>query len=145
MSFAMNFKKFLVIVLAGVALTACATQKKSTGQMQSDVYTGTDTTFQMNSLSDNTIYHWRIKAIDIAGNEIYNNNGMFTFIIQTTEQKENITLSAPYPNPFPLLTSSVQNTRLKIVLNVFWVLMVKVELLVLLVMWVVGVLNTQNI
>ena len=43
MSFAMNFKKFLVIVLAGVALTACATQKKSTGQLQSDVYTGTDT------------------------------------------------------------------------------------------------------
>jgi len=43
MSFAMNFKKFLVIVLAGVALTACATQKKPTGQMQSDVYTGTDT------------------------------------------------------------------------------------------------------
>ena len=43
MRFAMNFKKFLVIVLAGVALTACATQKKQTGQMQSDVYTGTDT------------------------------------------------------------------------------------------------------
>ena len=43
MSFEMNFKKFLVIVLAGVALTACATQKKSTGQLQSDVYTGTDT------------------------------------------------------------------------------------------------------
>ena len=43
MSFATNFKKFLVIVLAGVALTACATQKKSTGQLQSDVYTGTDT------------------------------------------------------------------------------------------------------
>ena len=43
MRFAMNFKKFLVIVLAGVVLTACATQKKQTGQMQSDVYTGTDT------------------------------------------------------------------------------------------------------
>ena len=43
MGFAMNFKKFLVIVLAGVVLTACATQKKQTGQMQSDVYTGTDT------------------------------------------------------------------------------------------------------
>ena len=39
----MNFRKFLVIVLAGVASTACATQKKQTGQMQSDVYTGTDT------------------------------------------------------------------------------------------------------
>ena len=44
MSFAVNFKKFLVICLAGAVLTACATQKKaSTGQMQSDVYTGTDT------------------------------------------------------------------------------------------------------
>ena len=43
MNFAVNFKRFLVVVLAGVALTACATQKKSTGQMQSDVYTGTDT------------------------------------------------------------------------------------------------------
>ena len=43
MNLALNFKKFLVIALAGVALTACATQKKSTGQMQSDVYTGTDT------------------------------------------------------------------------------------------------------
>ena len=43
MNFAVNFRRFLVVVLAGVALTACATQKKSTGQMQSDVYTGTDT------------------------------------------------------------------------------------------------------
>ena len=39
----MNLKKFLVIALAGIALTACATSKKSTGQMQSDVYTGSDT------------------------------------------------------------------------------------------------------
>ena len=43
MNFAVNFRRFLLVVLAGVALTACATQKKSTGQMQSDVYTGTDT------------------------------------------------------------------------------------------------------
>ena len=43
MNFALNFKRFLVIVLAGVVLTACATQKKQTGQMQGDVYTGTDT------------------------------------------------------------------------------------------------------
>ena len=32
-----------MIVLAGVALTACATQKKQSGMMQGDVYTGTDT------------------------------------------------------------------------------------------------------
>ena len=43
MNFAVNFRKFLVITLAGIALTACATQKKQTGQMQGDVYTGTDT------------------------------------------------------------------------------------------------------
>ena len=43
MSFVTNLKKFLVIILAGVALTACATAKKDTGKMQGDVYTGTDT------------------------------------------------------------------------------------------------------
>ena len=43
MGFVTNLKKFLVIVLAGIALTACATAKKDTGKMQGDVYTGTDT------------------------------------------------------------------------------------------------------
>jgi len=43
MNFALNIKKFLLITVAAVALTACATQKKQTGQMQSDVYTGTET------------------------------------------------------------------------------------------------------
>ena len=43
MNFALNLKRFLVIVLAGVVLTACATQKKQTGMMQGDVYTGNDT------------------------------------------------------------------------------------------------------
>ena len=38
----MNFRKFLVIILAGLTLTACATQKKA-GMMQGDVYTGSDT------------------------------------------------------------------------------------------------------
>ena len=45
MNFVVNFKKFLVIFVAGVVLTACATQKKEqiASQMQGDVYTGTDT------------------------------------------------------------------------------------------------------
>jgi len=44
MSFVTNLKNFLVIILAGVALTACATGvKKDAGMMQGDVYTGTDT------------------------------------------------------------------------------------------------------
>ena len=44
MSFVTNLKNFLVIIFAGVVLTACATGvKKDAGMMQGDVYTGTDT------------------------------------------------------------------------------------------------------
>ena len=42
MIFGMNLKRILIVVLAGIALTACATQKK-TGMISGDVYTGTDT------------------------------------------------------------------------------------------------------
>ena len=38
-----NLKRFLIVIIACTALTACATQKKQTGMMQGDVYTGTDT------------------------------------------------------------------------------------------------------
>ncbi len=37
------FKNVLLIMLASLVLSACATQKKSTSQLQGDVYTGTDT------------------------------------------------------------------------------------------------------
>ncbi len=43
MVFLVNLRKYLIIALAGIALTACATQKKQSGMMQGDVYTGTDT------------------------------------------------------------------------------------------------------
>ena len=40
----MNLRRVLLVVLAGIALTACATQKKqTTGMLSGDVYTGTDT------------------------------------------------------------------------------------------------------
>ena len=42
MNFIANFKKILMVILAGIALTACASSKKS-GKMQGDVYTGNDT------------------------------------------------------------------------------------------------------
>jgi len=38
----MNLKRLLIVVIASVALTACAAQKK-TGMMSGDVYTGSDT------------------------------------------------------------------------------------------------------
>ena len=36
-------KRILIITLAGLALSACATTAKKSGQMQGDVYTGSDT------------------------------------------------------------------------------------------------------
>ena len=43
MNLKMNFKKLMLVAFASFALTACATTKKSTSQMQGDVYTGMDT------------------------------------------------------------------------------------------------------
>jgi len=43
MNFMIDLKKVLVVILASVALTACATQGKKAGMMTSDVYTGSDT------------------------------------------------------------------------------------------------------
>ena len=37
-----NLKRILIVVFASIALTACASSKKS-GKLQGDVYTGTDT------------------------------------------------------------------------------------------------------
>ena len=43
MNYAVKFKKILIVAIASLALTACATTTKKTGQMQGDVYTGSDT------------------------------------------------------------------------------------------------------
>ena len=43
MIFGTKFKNLMVIVLATIALSACATQKKQAGMIAGDVYTGSDT------------------------------------------------------------------------------------------------------
>ena len=43
MGFNTILKRFLIVVLATLTLTACAVQKKGSGLMQGDVYTGKDT------------------------------------------------------------------------------------------------------
>ena len=42
MKFNMNLKSIVLVLIASIALSACATQKKS-GNMEGDVYTGTET------------------------------------------------------------------------------------------------------
>ena len=64
-----KLKNILIVFLAGIALTACATQKKS-GMMQGDVYTGSDTVEFLASgvkdrvfLKDNSIWiHYKNSA-----------------------------------------------------------------------------------
>ena len=43
MVFGINLKRVLIVIVAGLALTACATQKKQAGMMSGDVYSGSDT------------------------------------------------------------------------------------------------------
>ena len=44
MNYGLNLRRILLVVFATFVLTACATQQKTkTGQLQGDVYTGTDT------------------------------------------------------------------------------------------------------
>ena len=43
MAYLRNFNKILVVMFATLVLSACATATKKSGQMQGDVYTGTDT------------------------------------------------------------------------------------------------------
>ena len=43
MNLSLNFRKLFVVFVACLTLTACAVQKKQSGMMQGDVYTGTDT------------------------------------------------------------------------------------------------------
>ena len=38
-----NLKKFILVIVASLALTACATQTKKSGKIQGDVYSGSDT------------------------------------------------------------------------------------------------------
>ena len=43
MDFRMNLKRLLIVIIASVALTACASQTKKAGKMSGDIYTGSDT------------------------------------------------------------------------------------------------------
>ena len=43
MEYSVKLRNIIMVVLATIALSACATATKKSGQMQGDVYTGTDT------------------------------------------------------------------------------------------------------
>ena len=60
------------------------------------VYHTNDTTYVINNLSDNNIYHWSVSAIDLNGGITINNDGPSMFIInQVNDSPSVVTLMAP--------------------------------------------------
>ena len=90
------------------------------------IYSGQDTTCSVNNLSDNPIYHWRVIARDLENNVVYNDGGTFIFMIQMDDISEKVVLSHPYPNPFPVSGSPVNNTRIKIILKESQIISIKI-------------------
>ena len=62
-------KNTLLVVLACFALSACATKKVSTGQLQSDVYTGKDTVEYLDKMDSIRNTDWRTTFPELARHE----------------------------------------------------------------------------
>ena len=78
MNLSAHIRKFLVIVLAGVALTACATQVKDTGKMQSDVYTGSDTVeFLATGVRDRVFFATNKSVLTTASRDVLRKQAAF--------------------------------------------------------------------
>jgi len=78
MNFTKNIKKLLVIVLAGMALSACATQGKKSAQLQSDVYTGTDTVeFLATGVRDRIFFATNRSVLTTASRDVLRKQGAF--------------------------------------------------------------------
>ena len=78
MNFTKNIKKLLVIVLAGMALSACATQGKKSAQLQSDVYTGTDTVeFLATGVRDRVFFATNKSVLTTASRDVLRKQGAF--------------------------------------------------------------------
>ena len=78
MVFGIDLKKIFIVVLASVALTACATQKKGTGQLQGDVYTGTDTVeYLATGVKDRVFFATNKSVLTTAARDILRNQAAF--------------------------------------------------------------------
>jgi len=66
----------------------------------------TDTTFSLTGLENNTIYYWRVSAVNVAGESDFSAAWHFTTLTQSSIDHENrdvpteFALRSVYPNPF---------------------------------------------
>ena len=73
-----DIKKILIIVLAGFALSACATSGKKSGQMQGDVYTGSDTVeFLATGVKDRVFFATNKSTLTTASRDVLRKQAAF--------------------------------------------------------------------
>ena len=78
MVFTQKLKKILMIVLASLALTACATQTKQSGMMQGDVYTGSDTVeFLATGVRDRVFFATNKSTLTTASRDVLRKQAAF--------------------------------------------------------------------
>ena len=88
MILAKNFKKLVIVALAGLALTACATQKKQSGKMAGDVYTGSDTVeFLATGVKDRVFFATNKSTLTTASRDVLRKQAAFM------RKKKNMTFS----------------------------------------------------
>ena len=71
-------KNAFLVTIACLALSACATSKKSSGQMQGDVYTGTDTIeYLASGVPDRVFFATNESVLTTASRETFRQNFSF--------------------------------------------------------------------
>ena len=87
-----NFKKFLVVILAGIALSACATQGKKGSQLAGDVYTGNETVeYLATGVKDRVFFATNKSTLTTASRERKVVLSLVLKDMQMKEEQENIT------------------------------------------------------
>tara|TARA_B100001996_G_scaffold363129_1_gene331166 strand:- start:180 stop:659 length:480 start_codon:yes stop_codon:yes gene_type:complete len=78
MSYLRNFNRILLVVFAGLVLTACATSTKKSGQMQGDVYTGNDTVeYLASGVADRVFFATNKSVLTTAARDILRKQAAF--------------------------------------------------------------------
>ena len=73
-----NFKRILMVVFAGLILSACATSTKKSGQMQGDVYTGSDTVeFLASGVRDRVFFATNKSVLTTASRDVLRKQAAF--------------------------------------------------------------------
>ena len=83
-----NLNRILMVVFAGFILSACATASKKSGQMQSDVYTGSDTVeYLASGVRDRVFFATNKSVLTTASRDVLRKQAAFM------RKKKNMTIT----------------------------------------------------